>query len=183
MQKIIESKLSFFQLTNHPPPNRLSPSKLFNCCCKSKCPNQETKRREPKSSRLSARNATPLRKEVPTSKDPTFTDFSDANLGKPMDFLTAVPTRRVVSCGERTHCLNTWRTQRSTLRCVSLTACLVQVESQQKQFSVSGVWIDDGFDTQLSLFDSSTWLSNNTTMCIKICNQLNSRNALRLTRH
>ncbi len=79
-------------------------------------PNQEMKRREPRSSRPSARNAIPLNLEEHTSRVPTFTVSGDVNQDRLKDTPTRVPIRRVELCGERIPFLITWRTLRSTSR-------------------------------------------------------------------
>lgn len=82
----------------------------------SRWPNQETKRREPRSSRPNALNATLSKVAELTSRDPTSTDSGDVNLDRRMDIRTRVPIRRVVLCGEKIHFLIIWRILRSTSR-------------------------------------------------------------------
>jgi len=81
-------------------------------------PKEDQKRREPRSLRPSARNATLLRKEVPTSRDLIFTASSDVNPEWPTDTPTPVPTRSRALHGEKILSLTTWRTLRSTSRYV-----------------------------------------------------------------
>jgi len=73
-----------------------------------------TKRREPRSSRPSAHNAIPLKREDPTSKVPISTVSSDVNPDLPTDTRTLPLTRRVELSGAKILSLNTLRTPRST---------------------------------------------------------------------
>merc|ERR1712232_166863 len=73
-----------------------------------------TKRKEPKFLKPSALNATLLRLEVLTSRDPTSTVSGDAKVVKLKVSHTLLLTRRVVLLGDKTLYLNTWRTQRNT---------------------------------------------------------------------
>ena len=77
-----------------------------------------TKRKEPRSSRSSALNATPLKRAERTSKARISTVSLDVNRDLPTDTPTLLLTRRVVLSGLKILSLNTLRTPRSTLRYV-----------------------------------------------------------------
>jgi hypothetical protein len=77
-----------------------------------------TKRREPRSSRSSALNATLSNREEHTSRAQICMDSLDASRDKPMVTPTPLPTRSLESRGEMIPSLNTSKTQRSTSRCV-----------------------------------------------------------------
>ena len=82
-------------------------------------PRKVTRRREPRSSRQSALNATQSKKEDLTSKVLIFTASTDVSLVLPTATLTLPLTRKVELPGKRIHFSSTLKTPRNTSRYVN----------------------------------------------------------------
>jgi hypothetical protein len=81
-------------------------------------PRNLAKRRAPRPSRPSAVSVTTSKREVDTSKVPTFTDSSVASPDRPTGTRTPPPTKSLVLPGATILSLNTLRIPRNTLRYV-----------------------------------------------------------------
>ena len=103
------------------------------------CLRKPTRRREPRSSRPSALSATLSSKVDPTSKDPTFTDFSVANPVLPTVTRTQPPTRSLELPGQMIPFSNTWKTPRSTSRCVHESSTYLSQSPVERRGTLVGM--------------------------------------------